>query len=347
MNLPDRLGDSDTDAILRSGRAYGVAAAIAVGVVAYMSGGVSGVEMGGAVAATAPTTRTDVLMYTDWSTAIGTTDAARRDTDRTVPWDNTKGTATLFEVVDTASQLGFPSAIANVAIAKNGGGVLSSAVGVRMDTSSVAPTLPVIAIGDSRYFRMYFRNTTPDSYTTDLSVHPVQDGGPGTVGGSWEIVIQTNTDNTWEVELASLTNAVVGCGTCDNFDLATARNTPIQLSKDSVYVLEWQNTRTHTDSVQFHAWVGVVQGESIDWRWDSTDFYSRSTNWPGALAGQTLTLGDDLNLTMGTELGLTGQQLGSNGWEDGGAAHDAYIYGAWAICADSRCGAYPISGVEN
>ncbi len=53
-NLPDRLGDSDTSALLKHGRAYGVTAAIAVGAIAYMSGGISGVEMGGAVAATAP-----------------------------------------------------------------------------------------------------------------------------------------------------------------------------------------------------------------------------------------------------------------------------------------------------
>ena len=65
MNLPDRLGESDTDAILRSGRAYGVAAAIAVGVVAYMSGGVSGVEMGGAVAATAPAAVSAVPFFQD------------------------------------------------------------------------------------------------------------------------------------------------------------------------------------------------------------------------------------------------------------------------------------------
>ena len=49
-NLPDRLGDSDTSALLKHGRAYGVTAAIAVGAIAYMSGGISGLVMGGAVA---------------------------------------------------------------------------------------------------------------------------------------------------------------------------------------------------------------------------------------------------------------------------------------------------------
>lgn len=64
-NLPDRLGDSDTSALLKHGRAYGVAAAIAVGAIAYMSGGISGVEMGGAVAATAPAPAASDTTYTN------------------------------------------------------------------------------------------------------------------------------------------------------------------------------------------------------------------------------------------------------------------------------------------
>ena len=62
-NLPDRLGDSDTSALLKHGRAYGVAAAIAVGAIAYMSGGISGVEMGGAVAATPAVVATATPFY--------------------------------------------------------------------------------------------------------------------------------------------------------------------------------------------------------------------------------------------------------------------------------------------
>ena len=116
-NLPDRLGDSDTSALLKHGRAYGVTVAIAVGAIAYMSGGISGVEMGGAVAATAPAPAAAAWFQEDWdysSTAnlhsdpngwltqtdnrSSVVDSMRLVTGLTLPSGNTKAVRDTLEV---------------------------------------------------------------------------------------------------------------------------------------------------------------------------------------------------------------------------------------------------------
>jgi len=327
---------------------------VAFGALAY---GYSGGPGGGRDTAPTPSTATATAVYffTNWSTGAGTTPYYQADSASATPWPDIKGTLGTtardgWVVVDTAAALGFPTGVSHVGIAKNMASG-SPAVGVRSDTTGAgAGALDTMLVGESNFYGVFFKNTTPDSYITgggDAETHPLQARASTTATLPWEWMVLSNSDGTWEFDfyLVAHTNYPGTSGTSRRFELATSRTNNIQLSKDTVYYFGWEVRRTHVDSVEYHVEVGVViNADSIDWRWDDNDFISLGTAWPSPFPNaNSTTLADSPRWVYqdAPPGAYRGVNLGSNGWSvDPATDQDSYIFGAFCIRKDQHCHGY-------
>lgn len=105
-----------------------------------------------------------LIFASDFATAVGTSDSALRDTGKSSPWNIVGGTG--LEVIASTPALDFPTT--NVLRVT----ALSATNGyARLFRNGLAP----VAIGNSRYYRFYFRATFPDGVDDDQS-HPIEDG---------------------------------------------------------------------------------------------------------------------------------------------------------------------------
>lgn len=134
---------------------------------------------------TSTTARTPAFLSI-FSAATGTSTTAVQDGGL---WDGNYTNNGGAEVI-AAPVTGFPSAV-NVLRHTPQIGTAGAAI---METD----TISVPSVGDTRYYRWYFKMVWPNTGNTDAdNTHPIQDG-PGGIGGtSWAWVCEVQADDTW------------------------------------------------------------------------------------------------------------------------------------------------------
>ena len=124
------------------------------------------------------------IFASDWSTATGQTTVAKTDGSR---WNIISDPGNGLNVLATCQSLGFPSA---TCLEVNG---IQSATGF----ARLAKTgMPIPAVGESMYFRWYYRHEQPS--LGDNSQHPIESGQNG--GLDWCFNTETLSNTTWRPE---------------------------------------------------------------------------------------------------------------------------------------------------
>jgi len=267
------------------------------------------------------------VFFSDWSSATGTSDNAVTDYLKAFPWDANKGDPTGTAVTDTVDWQGaLPSGTHALTIAiDNAGGT----EGARLTGS-----LPALEAGDTRAYRVYFKNILPNTNPTDNSSHPLQDGAGGS-NVNWEFDVLSFNSGTWapHLEMVTSTGSFIG-HTIDGLNENT--NAGARVPKDSVYRFEWKFTMSSAgDSVDVEMKMynadGALRVDSDRWINRITSTPSSSVEWFDSPQGARWASHQDL-------------QIGTNGW--GGGTSDppmvAWHWGAVAICED-WCGPYNAS----
>lgn len=176
--------------------------------------------------------------------------------------------------------------------------------------------LPVPGIGESLYFRWYFRAAHPNGLS-DSSNHPIEgthSGGSSARNWAWR-VWHTDAD-AWHMDIGM---------EADGTGWATPGG---GLRKDVTYRFEMQITRTGQNTCEIHARV-------YDWSdtliYDDSDFVYGSASLADA-PSHTLPSPDD----------LTDYQVGNNGLGAGGWSNPTLMYyqGAFAVSTADWCGPY-------
>lgn len=129
--------------------------------------------------ATKPRARVAPAFWSDWASGRGATDAALRDTGKSLPWSALDNNWATDLAVVSASGLGFPTGMANVLRHTFQPGVAGQRASfVRLVNGFPAPT-----IGQTLYVRFYFRADYLDEGTAghDNSHHPFEGDNSGTV----------------------------------------------------------------------------------------------------------------------------------------------------------------------
>ena len=265
-----------------------------------------------------------VLFESDWSTALGNSTAAMRDTNKPIPWTQ-HGVNGLAEVIN-ADGLDFPTI-----------NVLKSQVRLNGQGNAVRKTgLGIYGIGESRFFRVYFRTVQPDrvNSTHDSNTHPHQDGNGislnntnwafnvdvyrpsnvyGTIAGNWQLRFQTlGQPPTWPNTEWRLNN----------------------LPKNTTFRIEWQITRLSNTTITI-ADIRVYNSSDV-LLYTSVDFWN--TNNSTNLASY------DIVARIVNESDLGGFNAGNNGLTAPDAEDILYYQGAICIRDDDWCGAYGEEG---
>ena len=263
-------------------------------------------------------TPTGVVFHSDWSTALGKSLEAMRDTESETPWTLKTGNGTGSEVISSAG-LDFPSANVLAVIAEDGDGDGDASSNIVRYTS-----IPVPAAGESLFYRWYIRVSTPDEHdaiSNDPETHPIQDGF--TIGDTnWAFQIITSDDGTWRAsyELDSGPNSG---------DLRyIGRN--IAFEKNVTYRFELQLHRINASQFNLHARVYDADDVLL---YDDDDWSSAN--------GET-TLAENPTLNFNSVSNLNGLNAGFNGL--GGPStlmpFPLYYQGAFCVRTDDWCGPY-------
>jgi hypothetical protein len=179
-------------------------------------------------------------------------------------------------------------------------------------------TLPLPAVGESRYYRWYMRVTQPDGLS-DNSTHPIQDnyaenwafqvingGGGGIPAGQWRPEFWSYgsgwPNDRWRGPL---------------------------LNKNQTYRIEMQIEIASAATYRMHVRVYDSSGALL---FDDTGMRSND---------DSVALSTNPTLILGNLTGLNGITAGCNGIGGGAPFPFTYAYqGAFAVCADGWCGAY-------
>ena len=276
------------------------------------------------------------VFNSDWSTELGTSDAAIRDTGNPFPWGVSKSQGGNFEVVSAAG-LGFPPSLQNVTSVINLGASQSPAspvAGVRIEAGTCTQCLPIPEIGGSLFYRWYLNVVVPDNLPagSDQSNHIIQDGAGGTGGINWELLVEGRQNGTWFPRLMAVSD---GRGQ-ESFYVLGNSIPPvgdIPLSKNTVYMFELQWLRDGLDTFQFHVKLWEVRnGVEV--------LIHTDQDWHILNRNMTTTLADGVSLNMGTLAMIEGLNWGSNGWSppDSASAYTAWHKGGVAVCVNDWCG---------
>lgn len=272
--------------------------------------GKSGAEGGGAAA------RTDVVFFSDWRTATGTTDNAARDAAK---WTGTYTTNPEVRVT-AADGRDFPST--------NYLRLTDAACGVWFQPSDAK--YPVPGVGESLYLRFYVRNTTslssgPDSHGIYFSDQPLV-WGPHVTGFYVDSI--DSGDLEWYVSASQHANHIN-----DRYYRAGAQT---HLENGSSFRQELKITIASASTYTLEARIFDMSGSLLDGAWIGHPGYP---NAGVALSTKTFTRqGSDFSSLQGLTVGLEDPQGGSGGYME---------VACLAIATDDWCGAYPIAGVED
>ncbi len=244
---------------------------------------------------------TGIIFSSDWTTALGNTDAALRDTGKASAW-SIRGSGDIIVVASTG--LDFPTQ--NVLRINSDGG----SGGILRKTG-----LPIPAVGESRWYRWYLRQTHVDGLA-DNETHPMQDGNAAS-DTNWMFKVYHNAGGAghWTPQLWAGNGIQAWPNT--NF-------TGPVLDKHVTYRVEVQAHRVGATTYQLH--IRIYNSANTLIAQDS-DFQNGDNS--GTLAGNpTLTFRDVNN--------LGGLNVGSNGIFP--AHSSAFLYGYQGGIAVSASG---------
>jgi hypothetical protein len=257
-----------------------------------------------------------VLFASDFGTALGMEDPAVMDQARTPTWCLRGGAVDGLEVVDGATA-GFPTPGALRVIAR----LERSGSMIRIG-SPWCTGMPIPAIGESRYYRWYYRHDQPD-HPPDNRQHPIQDGN-AISQTSWAFDTISLSDTTWEHDYSVQSNSGE-----NPFELQRWLSPVLQ--QGVVYRFELHILRTGDTTFEMHARTYDAAGTLL---YDDDDY----RNAPG-----TMTLADRPTLHFHATSGastLDGLNAGVNGisdiTEDTPYAHQT----GFCVRSDRWCGPY-------
>lgn len=185
-----------------------------------------------------------VLLSSDWSVGTGTSDAIIREDGAAHPWDAIGYSSTKRLDVISAAGLGFPAGMSNCLRALSPAGT--------QNFTQVQKFWSAPAIGESLYYRWYFRQGMTDAVgaQSDSGNHTAESSiAPGSFGsdGGWTFAWGNRTDGTFQFffEVQPYANTYkLSAGT----NLYTS---PVYLSKDTTYRFEWKIARVATTTASF------------------------------------------------------------------------------------------------
>lgn len=205
----------------------------------------------------APASAASALFHTDWSTDIGDGQDAVRDTDKTVPWTTWAQQYSQLNVESAAGlfSAGFTNCL-GIRIQ------LAADRGIDAGFSNIIYTGISPQVGDSLYFRYYFRHDLADAEydaswaTSWAGNHPVEneDNQDANVLWKWD------TRNDGEFSLYLVTKST-----------AAARNwvLPVRLNKATEYRIEYMVEILTSSTYNIHARVynaaGALLYDDDDW----------------------------------------------------------------------------------
>ena len=276
----------------------------------------SDTQVGGFTYTVAGGIPSDAVFFSNWDTALGTGSAAVLDTDKTVPWEDLRGSpASVREIIATGS-LDFPTTnVLKITAEWNGSG--SSFAGPDID-DSLTDALP--AIGDSIFYRVYLRVAVPDAFTADPLSHPYQDGPGGGSNTNWTFEVLTSTDGTWTHRWER-----------GGIPWPNNRWSAPKLNKNQTYRFELQIKRNTSTDGEMH----VRTYDSSDVLLYTDADYS-NINSSATLASTPIFTFKDLNF-------LKGIRVGDNGLFGGVQGDFPFImfhWGAHAMRTDDWCGPF-------
>lgn len=232
-----------------------------------------------------------VVFHSDWGTALGSTDAALRDTGKSIPWDIVIGSSNPRAgrlVVVPATGLDFPSA--NVLQVD---GIDIETIQTRQ--VSILPgssRWPVPAVGESVWFRVYKRLAYPVPQYPALgnNNHALEERSGN--ASNWSFSFDVN-EQGWRPKLQSqvATRYYLSDG---------SQAVPVHLARNVTYRLEWQVHRISDLGCNLHIRIFNSAGTLL---YDDNDFFVNATQH----------LGQNPMLTLTDPQALDAWQLGTNG----------------------------------
>lgn len=269
------------------------------------------------------------LFRSDWSTATGTSAAARLDTGKAIPWSNNIGSGAdgAFISVVPATGLGFPGSMTNVLQ------VLYNAPDdyewIIANNRWSAPS----GTG-SLYFRIYLRHAGTNAGDGPwASAHPVEsEGGTGGVAGDFYTFKLGNwADGTfpfaWVIDAS---NIYWSPGVSND----ATHNSPGPLTKNTTYRIEWKVTRV--DATHYKSDMRIYGSDDTTLLFTSSNIY---VWFGGTMAADSTNSGAGYVLD---DAHVADFRLGKNGgW---GFSGSKVYWGGFAVSNTDWCGAYSASG---
>ena len=234
-----------------------------------------------------------VVFASDFTTALGNSQAAVTDASKAIHWNDWHPDTDQLYVVSAAG-LGFPSSITNV--------LRTRYMGVNSADVKTLNQWPEPAIGQSQYYRIYYRLDVPNSYGNVPSPghHPIEPV-PGACPYEWEFRIGSNADGTMDFKV-SLPGA--------DYNL--------RVNKFQTYRYEWAFKNRTASGYKFEIRVFDMNNNIVGW---NGNFIRVNTT-------RTLAA-DDPTVSVSTACirALTIGSNGPTGWESVGVAGpDAFSY---------------------
>lgn len=265
----------------------------------------------------------DVVFASDWKDQLGTYPATM---DPVTPggsdyrWSTYLGHFVVDQMdVIEATGLGFPASMAKV-MRVPCDGLSTNPVGGGRQQNVRYTGLPVPAIGESLYFRMYERfHTYPSGTGSTDAQHGEQDGNA--IGDiNWARRSFEKSATTYGIGLRTEVNAFPNNRWGDG----------PTYTKGVTYRWEWRIHRVGTSSVQYH--VRVYGADDTTLLFDDDDFANLS-------GGSPVYLSSNPTLSLRNVANLNGLNVGTNGWQ--------YIYtgiikyvGGVCVRTQDWCGPY-------
>jgi hypothetical protein len=279
---------------------------------------ISATVLGRAVTQTAAVTVTGAsgvaaLFSSAWTTGTGLSEAALRDTSAAVPWTSYDNDG-LTEII-AATGLDFPTTnVLEVTTSWNGSGSSGSIV-------RLASTIAVPGVGDSLYYRWYWRAAVPSAVSTWGTPHPIQDGFSAATA-NWEFGVRRTGSGLYKPRFNLTANAWPNDSWISDTDLST----------DATYRFEMRLHRTGTTTCTIEARVYNAAGTLI---LDNGDFFNSNT---------TANLSSAPTLSLRDAAELAGLNAGSNGAFQGTTSGDhpfVYCYqGGFRVSEVGWCGPF-------
>src|SRR3990172_3528686 len=246
-----------------------------------------------------------VLFESEWNDSLGNSTTALRDGTR---WSTVLGSSDALYIV---SSEGFDFPMANILRSEQEDSV--SAKGV------IGEALwPLPDIGETIYFRIYWRNENPTAATGgDTHNHPIQ---PCRLAGSdcpsaWLVHTHVGLPG-WDMGVS-----YESPGPTKRFKVPTN-----SLSYNTTYRIEWAQTRVDTNTWNGHMRLYASNGTLL---YDDDDFSTGSE-----------TLAENVNVFFNNAEAIQDMLIG---WEGGAGVvggGEYHYYGGFAVCDTTWCGAY-------